>query len=347
MVKSSRWKDGKGSLLLLGVSLCLSIICAEMILRLLGHYGEPVSFISNSRLVDDPILDWRYLRNSELRIGGVVYQYNRSGFRDVDHEVKKLPGVRRIVVLGDSVTEGYGVAWKYVFAHRLQSELGDHFEVINIAMGGLNTPQEVHLFEQEGLPYRPDLVVMNFVLNDADFFTKFGAARRYQMEKDAHIGLLLNMPVHPWVKRFLKSSALVYFVKGSVENLKGRLLGVEDSDYYSRLWGKPENRRKITAGFHKLAELQRKGRFEVLVLIWPLLTEFKHYRFELIHQWVTDEAINAGLKVFDLLPEFTKLSYRELQVTAEDNVHPNALGHEVGAKAFNTWYRAFEEKLSD
>lgn len=96
--------------------------------------------------------------------GKVVYRYNRAGFRDVEHEVEKPSGIQRIVVLGDSVTERYGVEWRDVFANILQSRLGEKHEVINIAAGGLNTPQEVHLLEKEGLRYKPDLVVINYRL---------------------------------------------------------------------------------------------------------------------------------------------------------------------------------------
>jgi len=74
-------------------------------------------------------------------------------------------------------------------------------------------------------------------------------------------------------------------------------------------------------------------------MIWPLMTDYQTYRFGWVHDWVTREARKAGFAVIDLLPQLSSVPYRKLQVSAEDNVHPNALGHRLGAEAFLAWYR--------
>lgn len=326
------------SFLLLFASVSISAAAGEVILRLLGYHGVPQSRIRNVYYVDDPILDWRRVPNSEIKEGRVVYKYNSSGFRDLDHAVEKPLGVKRIVVVGDSVTEGHGVEWTSTFSRTIQSHLGDKCEVITIAAGGLNTPQEVHLFEQAGLPYKPDLVILNFVLNDGHFYTKLKGIRRYHTEKDSKLGLL-NLSVNPRLKRLLKSSTLIYFIKERVEEIRGRLLGVENTDYYTRLWAHDENRRKVTRGFDKLAALQKEHHFDVLVIVWPLIADYRHYRLEYIHRWVQEHAENRGFSTIDLLPKFSKFRYRGLQVASQDNVHPNALGHRTAATSFLAWYR--------
>jgi lysophospholipase L1-like esterase len=327
-------------LFLIAASLVVSMALAEVGLRILGHGGEPTSRISNIYRVDDAVLDWRYVPNSEVRSGRVVYRYNDAGFRDGHHELQRSDGVERIVVLGDSVTEGYGVEWSGVFARVLQGEVGNRYEVINIAAGGLNTPQEVHLFERVGTRYGPSLVVLNFVLNDVDFYTQFAPAVRAAEQADSRIAIL-NLPVPPVVKRTLKSSAAIYFLRDRLEGLHGRLTGSDgERDYYERIWASETNRRKVTDGFSRLAALQREGRFEVVVVIWPLLMDYGTYRFSSIHDWVRREAVTAGFASIDLLPRFSSVPYRNLQVSAEDAVHPNALGHKLGAEAVLVWHRS-------
>jgi lysophospholipase L1-like esterase len=329
-----------GSLLLVVASVAVSLVLAEVTLRMLGHGGEPASRISNIYRVDDAVLDWRYVPNSEVRSGRVVYRYNDAGFRDGHHALQRGDGIERIVVLGDSVSEGYGVEWNGVFARVLQAELGNRYEVINIAAGGLNTPQEVHLFEQVGLRYGPSLVVLNFVLNDVDFYTQFAPAVRAAEQADSRIAIL-NLPVPPVVKRTLKSSAAIYFLRDRVDGLLGRLVGSRgEPDYYERIWASESNRRKVTDGFSRLAALQREGRFEVLVVVWPLLMDYRAYRFASVHDWVTREAAAAGFASIDLLPRFSSVPYRDLQVSAEDTVHPNALGHKLGAETVLAWHRS-------
>ena len=327
------------STILLALSLLFSFVVCEGILRLLGYRGSPQSLIRNVYFVDDPILDWRRLPNSEYTEGPIDYKYNTFGFRDIDHTFLTPAHKQRIVVLGDSITEGYGVEWRSVFAPYIQSRLGDGFEVINIAASGLNTPQEIHLFSQTGLQCRPELLVLNFVLNDCDFYSNFKSGQKYAALKDSRIDLI-GLSVDPGVKRVLKSSAFLYFVKQNLEDLIGRFRGIPKTDYYSEIWEKQENRKKITTGFDQLAALQKENGFDVLVIIWPLLTSYDTYRFQSIHQWVKDQAQKRDFSTIDLLAKFSSFPYRKLQITSEDSTHPNALGHEIAAETFLAWYRA-------
>jgi len=323
-----------------GILFLLAVLCSGVIgevgLRMLGYKGVPESLIANIRPIDDPVLNWRYLPGSEVQMGKVTRKYNKAGFRDVDHDIQKASGIKRVLVVGDSVTEASDVEWEEIFSSRIQSGLGRSYEVVTLAMGGLNTPQEVHLLEKEGLAYQPDLIVLNFVLNDCDFFTEYNATRRYQAEKDSVIGVF-GLTVNPNFKRTLKSSALVYFLKQRIEHLVGLMSGKEEKGYFDALWSKPENRQKIMDGFDRLQGVSKEWSIPVLVIIWPILTEFNQYKFEPIHQWIRTEAEKRGVQTLDLLPEFAKTSYRDLQVTAEDNIHPNARGHKIGADAFLDW----------
>jgi len=306
-------------------------------LRFLGYHGAPRSRMTNIYHVDDPILDWRYLPNSEYTEGRIIYRYNATGFRDSDHSIEKALDIKRMVVLGDSVTEGYGLAREFTFSSLIQSSVGGRFEVITIAAGGLNTPQEVHLLNREGLPYKPDIVILNFVLNDADFFTNYGGAQRYTAQVDSQIALL-GIPFNPEIKRFLKSSALIYFLKERVENLRGRILGVEETDYFTDLWAREENRQKVISGFDQLKALQGQRQFSTVVILWPLLTDFHNYRFNWIHEWVKEEAKSRGFAIIDLLQDFRRVPYRDLQISAEDPIHANALGHKMAAEAYLRWH---------
>ena len=306
-------------------------ILGEFALRVSGYKGAPESIISNVRLVDDKILNWRYAPNSIVHSGNVSYQYNEEGFRDIRHVYNSTRHIRRIVIVGDSVSEGAGVPWESVFAPQLQARLGDEYEVINWSMSGLNTPQEVHLLEKPGLAYRPDIVILNFVLNDADFYTEYFAAKRFVEQKDSAIGLL-GVSVSPKVKQLLKSSAFIYFIKQRMENLIGRITGRSEVNYYSALWGKDENRHKVMDGFAKIADLSKTHGFRPFIVIWPLLTDYGTYQFLYVHEWVAEQAHKNGLEVIDLLKSFTQMPFRSLQVTAEDNVHPNAIGHRIAAE---------------
>jgi len=98
---------------------------------------------------------------------------NDHGFRGEAVAVSKPPGVRRIVMLGDSITFGNGVAWNQTFSWILQENLnraasGRSYEVLNLGVTGYNTAQELATLRELGLQFSPDLIVLNVCLNDSD-----------------------------------------------------------------------------------------------------------------------------------------------------------------------------------
>jgi lysophospholipase L1-like esterase len=325
------------ALLLVVITLSVVLLTGEIVLRLLGYHGAPQSILRNIYQVDDAMLDWRYIPHSTFKSGRVVHLYNGAGFRDVEHAMEKPPGIKRLIVVGDSVTEGHGVKTESVFSRLLQSQLGGAYEVITMAMGGLNTPQEIRLFEKAGLVYTGDLVILNFVLNDCDHDATFKRAQEHFYKQDAELGML-NMSINPRFKRLLLSSAMLYLIKERVQYLQGRFLGQEQVDYFVKIWAQAENRQRVTEALDTLQTLHQAHHFDVLVIIWPVLMDYRHYKFAYIHTWMQEQAAQRDFATLDLLPSFSKSSFRDLQVAAEDNIHPNALGHKVAVEAFLHWY---------
>ena len=95
--------------------------------------------------------------------------YNRDGMRDREHDIDKPPGVTRIVCLGDSVTEGWGVPRSHSYPFLLElffEQMGLEAEVFTVAAAGWSTLQEVAAYEQIARKYRPDHVFLGFCLND-------------------------------------------------------------------------------------------------------------------------------------------------------------------------------------
>ncbi len=323
---------------LLAASAVVCFFFGEIGLRLSGYNGEPrLDLAEKIRPVDDPILNWRYRSNFTHRSAGIDYSYNERGFRDIASTIAATSTKPRLVVLGDSVTDGYGIRLEEMFTSHLRTSLGARYEVVNLAQGGLNSPQEIRLFELEGAPLRPSVLVWNFVLNDFDFYSSLQGIERYHTAKDGEIGLL-GVTVNPRIKQALKSSALIYFAKERVENLIGRMKGTAADQYYLTLWRTPNNRARVTTSFDRMKQLQRSGDFDVRIVVWPILTRFSEYPFGEIHQWLRAEAEQRGFEVLDLLEPFSKAPYRKLQLTAEDSVHPNGTGHLIAARSFINWF---------
>src|SRR5262249_2884810 len=149
----------------------LSLLAAEGLLRVTGAAPKVYAIQKGRfRLSSNPKLGYEpapaVYQGKNLSFYDYLGATNREGFRDVGHAVEKSQGVYRIVVLGDSIAAGLHVDRNEdLFAPLLQKLLTDRgvpAEVINLAVSGYNTQQEVELFREKGLRYRPDLVLLAY-----------------------------------------------------------------------------------------------------------------------------------------------------------------------------------------
>src|SRR6185503_5391297 len=94
---------------------------------------------------------------------------NKEGLRDREHVVEKPKGVLRVACLGDSVTLGWGIPPESAYPQQLQDRLdarGLDAEVLNIALGGWTTRQELIAYRRIARRYHPDQVILGICLND-------------------------------------------------------------------------------------------------------------------------------------------------------------------------------------
>jgi hypothetical protein len=105
----------------------------------------------------------------------VDHRTNEFGFRGGRFSRDKAPGTARLAFLGDSFTFGEGVRDEDTYAEvtaRLLNRQGGQgarrVESYNYGVGGYNTTQALFLLQNIALRHQPDLVVLGYVLNDAD-----------------------------------------------------------------------------------------------------------------------------------------------------------------------------------
>lgn len=108
----------------------------------------------------------------------VTYHSNSYGARDHERPERSNNGARRIVVLGDSFVEGYGVDTQARFSDRLEAMTG--IESMNFGTGGhFGTLQEVLLYRTLARRFDHDGVILgllpanDFDDDDLDFGKKF------------------------------------------------------------------------------------------------------------------------------------------------------------------------------
>ena len=119
----------------------------------------------------DSLLGWSQRPNQDTRFVhrdfSVRITTNADGLRDRDHSVARVPGRRRLLVLGDSFAWGFGVEREQMFSKVIEARHPD-WEVINAGVSGYGTDQEYLYLKERGARYRPDVVLLLSVPNDIE-----------------------------------------------------------------------------------------------------------------------------------------------------------------------------------
>ena len=82
-----------------------------------------------------------------------------------ENPLARVPGRRRIVVLGDSYTFGEEVSDDETYAARLEALLSDT-DVLNLGVHGYGHDQMLLTLREDGVRYQPDVVLLGFVAMD-------------------------------------------------------------------------------------------------------------------------------------------------------------------------------------
>lgn len=96
---------------------------------------------------------------------------NSLGLRGPEVTLPKPPGSFRILILGDSFTEGKQVSFEETFARQLEGRLAAalpdrQWEVVNAGVSGYGTADEIKFFEAYGHDLGADLVILGFFIGN-------------------------------------------------------------------------------------------------------------------------------------------------------------------------------------
>jgi lysophospholipase L1-like esterase len=243
----------------------------------------------------------------------------------------KPKGVRRVMVLGDSFTEGQGVklgdTLVKVLEVRLNAEEPGRWEVRNCGRRGTDFPALYEAFEAI-LPYEPDLVIYALTLNDADQSEAFHARQTYVNDWILDRGR--QVEESGGARRSPLDSHLYGFVADRIEAWR---VGRETTRWYLDMWSdaNAEGRDRTFGYIREMnRRLQERGG-RLLVAPWPLFVGLERgYAFQPVHDTIARFCLQSGVAHHDLLPVFVGQSSASFWVHPVDR-HPNEVAHRMAA----------------
>ncbi|MCS6862859.1 MAG: SGNH/GDSL hydrolase family protein [Abditibacteriales bacterium] len=310
------------NLLLMACSVGVMLLVGEMIFRL-----PPV--VARTGGNTPGMARWAQTHYDE-----VVMKGNALRLRSLHLEKFKPSGVFRIVTLGDSYTWGDKIPrtqdiWPYVVERSLRQK-GYRVEVVNMGKNGFTTVNEAELLERVGWSFDPDLIILNFTLNDT-----LPSGPNYFSEPEEWY--FRTRPLSPIFHRALDRHSYLY----SFLNAQVRMLQIQSRypDGYAPLYAEDfEGWRACRAALRAMGEKTRERGVPMLVVIFPSLAppalEVAAYPYVKLHQKIAAAAREAGLSVLDLRPVYARFgrSGRSWWALPCD-AHPNVEGHKVAGEA--------------
>lgn len=276
----------------------------------------------------------------------VHYQTNSRGFRDREHEIQKKSSTRRIMVLGDSFAEGWGMAEEKMWQFQLEKMFEGKVEVMNYGVRGYDVLQEYKQLLEMGLQYRPDLVIQ--LLCENDYEKKYwrdliaGDKKRFrpQYEIRGEEVFFLGVPEfesstvqnHGYVRTFKR----IFFQSAFLSWLHYKLINLPSASFFLIKSGL---RKKESIADHSTPNYYETHYLKAVELVYAHLAILsKQHRFRLIVVWMGPRNMPTGLKT---ILEKNGHHALDFELTRERNfkydVHANRKGNdELAAEIFKS-----------
>jgi len=306
---------------------------------------------------------------------GVPVTINSYGLRGGEISTPKPPNTVRIVVVGDSITFGYGIPVESTYVKVLEKRLNNnapgktHYEVLNGGTIGGSLSDYYHFLSQKTEVLQPDMILVGLALNDILVYSESGSisepgaqwqGRRFRWTRQFNRFLLRHSQLYLFCYARLKSAM---YASGILDVSKVRGLDfvtlTPPSAYQKEAW---ESSLRMLA---KIVAFCRGRGYRVGGVVFPMQMQLSPEELQLYHdkyhlrlgdgalsgepqQRLREFAAITGVTIVDLLPVYRVYHPAELYLRnamiPSDPSHPSVKGNQIAADEI---FRVFKPSLID
>lgn len=284
-------------------------------------YAREIKYAS-----DKPGLTHEHIPSSSANLMDVEVDINAHGFRD-DELLKRKINEKRVLVVGSSITMGWGVEYDSVFTQRWEKKLNEgqdsiYYNIYNSGIGNYNTQKEEILFNYNFDDVKPDEVILHYYLNDAEILP---SGNSNFFVRNSYLCAFLYVRI----KQFAVMS-----------NQKYSSLG----EYYLNLYQEDsQGWKEARQAIEKMAKTCDEAGVKFTVVVQPDLHDVNSgSNQEKCHAIINKFLNDKGIANIDLFKSFqTQIGSAHptsIWVNPDDS-HPNDFGHQVIYKALLEEYK--------
>jgi hypothetical protein len=330
---------------LIALGALFACIALETFLRV----ADPIPEVGNpdfNFVRADTYLGWSGQPNVRLRYRrpefDTLVQHDADGWRQPEPP-RPLGAARRMLVLGDSFTWGWGVSQGEVFTDHLQAAFPS-IAIVNRGISGYGTAQEYLVLERELATNRYDTIILMFFINDlADNVDGKNGRRPYFDVVDGRLlprnqpAVSLRRPVEEFFKLHSRAYVFLELELGLVKRYFAgeandeRLYSTEPAVDLHDVPGYP-----ATAALLGAVNREARARGARFFLVYiPQRSEFEGDApfpyVRVIHAMVDAIASREGFPVIDLAAPFRERAHAGASLVYVFDAHWTPAGHRLAA----------------
>jgi lysophospholipase L1-like esterase len=270
--------------------------------------------------------------------------------RSRDHAVIKAllknnrETVFRIIGMGDSITYGYGCKepQKNLYLYKLRQEILQQkkvpCEIINGAVGGYGTWQELKILEDILSSFNGDLIIAQICMND--FYDQVLTAREIQGKALSNIRDASKARHFNFLYQHSDFFKYLYDILSHNRQLALTQKGFEEYLLKLRYELTAEELTRWEEGLNRMRAVAEAKRIPILFVIVPLHSQLLQGNAE-SYAPLSDYFRKTGAHYIDLMARFREehTDFNRLYDT-KDNIHPTAAGHAIMADEIMRYLRS-------
>ncbi len=291
--------------------------------KFLGELKHEVPFHSYCEIYPLDFDARKYYKKSS---GIIKYDFNQFGARWIKSKNQEISGEKKIFVVGDSFTAGFGLRYADAYIYKAQNLLhedGLSYDFVNFSVPGANskTCLENYRKKRDLIPH--DMLLYGLHLNDLlSFSTSY-----------------VICDIHRYETRIRNKSKLADFILKRVEKGRSRQKNIEklldpsklSSDYFV------ENMNAIK---QMDRETKQQG-IEFVVVILPILVDVQKGTFRPVYDRIKKLLDECGIKYLDLTSSV--VHYRDSNLwILPFHPHPNEIANAIFAQELRNFFKKYK-----